>query len=88
MEVYGRTGQIIVPRADVLKLRSTGKAESERSVPPTRGPNSDPLSYLAAVVRREIKPEGLSSLEINMVVTEILDAARASAETGKRVDLK
>ena len=43
---------------------------------------------LVAVVRGEPKPSGLSSLEVNLVVTEILDAARKSARTGKRVDLK
>jgi predicted dehydrogenase len=48
-------------------------------------PNADPLSYLAAVVRGEIKPSGLSSLDVNMVATEILEAARKSAQTGKRV---
>jgi hypothetical protein len=30
-------------------------------------------------------PAGLSSLENNMVVTDILDAARRSAATGRRV---
>jgi hypothetical protein len=39
-----------------------------------------------AVVRKEIKPSGLSSLEINLVVTEILDAARESARTGRRIN--
>jgi hypothetical protein len=39
-------------------------------------------------VRREIKPSGLSSLEVNMIVTEILDAARESARTGNRIELK
>ena len=39
-------------------------------------------------LRGELKPEGLSSLEVNLVATEILDAARKSAKTGKRVDLK
>jgi hypothetical protein len=33
-------------------------------------------------------PQGLSSLETNMIVTEILDAARQSAETGKTVRLR
>jgi hypothetical protein len=40
-----------------------------------------------AVVRGKIRPSGLSSLDVNLVVTEILDAARESARTGKRVDL-
>jgi hypothetical protein len=39
------------------------------------------------VVRKEIKPAGLSSLAVNMVVVEILDAARESAQTGKRIEL-
>jgi hypothetical protein len=56
-------------------------------VAPLTGPEADPLSYLVAVVRGEIQPSGLSSLEVNMTVTEILDAARESAATGRRIDL-
>jgi hypothetical protein len=47
----------------------------------------DQLTYLAAVVRGEIQPAGPSSLENNLIVTEILDAARESARTGRRIDL-
>ena len=35
-----------------------------------------------------VKPEGPSSLETNLIVTEILDAARKSAATGKTIHLK
>ena len=48
----------------------------------------DEISYLAAVVRGRLKPSGLSSLANNLVVVEILDAARESAKTGKRVVLQ
>ncbi len=34
-----------------------------------------------------VLPAGLSSLEDNMIVTELLSAARESARTGKRVVL-
>jgi predicted dehydrogenase len=88
MEIYGQTGQVLVPRRDLLKLRMTKGPESEMSPAPLRGAEADPLSYLAAVVRGEIKPAGLSSLEVNMIVTEILDAARKSAQTGQRVELE
>lgn len=88
MELYGKTGQLLVPRQNALKMRMTGAAETEPAVAPLRGPQADPLSYLAAVVRKEIQPSGLSSLEVNMIATEILDAARQSAKTGKRVYLK
>jgi predicted dehydrogenase len=88
MEVYGHTGYVLVPKRDLLRVRKPGEAESEITPSALTGPNTDPLSYLAAVVRGEIQASGLSSLPVNMIVTEILDAARKSAQTGKRVDLR
>jgi predicted dehydrogenase len=88
IEIYGQTGYVVVPRPNVLRVREGNGQEAERAATPLTGPQADPLSYLAAVVRGDIKPEGLSSLDVNMVVTEILDAARESARSGKRVDLK
>ena len=88
MEIYGQTDYVLVPQSDLLRARREGSKETEPTVPPLAGPNRDPLSYLAAVVRGEIKPSGLSSLEVNLIATEILDAARESARTGKRVELR
>jgi len=87
IEIYGRTGSVFVPRPNLLRVREANVAEVERNAPALSGPEADPLSYLAAVVRGDIKPAGLSSLDVNMIVTEILDAARESARTGKRIDL-
>ena len=87
MEVYGQTGYVLVPRPDVMKVRKAGGGETEVTPPPLTGAQADPLSYLAAVVRGDFQPAGLSSLAVNIVVTEILDAARESARTGKRVTL-
>jgi scyllo-inositol 2-dehydrogenase (NADP+) len=89
MEVYGRTGYVLVPQRDLLRVRKAGAAESELKFfpPAVSSPFTDEIAYLAAVVRGEIKPAGLSSLELNLIVTEILDAARQSAQTGKRVEL-
>jgi len=87
MELYGQTGYVLVPHSDVLRVLQGKDKEREISVPPLTGNQANALAYLAAVVRGEIKPTGLSSLEVNLVAMEILDAARESAETGKRVDL-
>jgi predicted dehydrogenase len=87
MELYGQTGSVLVPERDRLRLRTAKAAENEITVAPLTGPMADPLSLLAAVVRGESRPSGLSSLEVNLIVTEILDAARESARTGKRIDL-
>jgi hypothetical protein len=71
-----------------MKVRRGGSGEEvEAPVPALAKPNGDPLSYLAAVVRGEIVPSGLSSLEVNLIATEILDAARESARSGRRVVL-
>jgi predicted dehydrogenase len=87
LEIYGSTGYILAPRKDLLRVRRPDSTESELAPAPLKAPQTDPLSYLAAVVRGDIKPSGLSSLAVNMVVTEILDAARESARTGQRVVL-
>jgi hypothetical protein len=41
-----------------------------------------------AVVRGKRQPNALSSLDNNVIVTEILEAARESARTGRRVTLR
>ncbi|MEP6539483.1 MAG: Gfo/Idh/MocA family oxidoreductase [Bryobacteraceae bacterium] len=89
MEIYGQTGTVMTVRGDGLRVRVAGQqAEETRVAKPLEAPHDDPLSYLTAVVRGTAKADGLSGLPINMVVTEILDAARQSAATGKTVRLK
>jgi hypothetical protein len=70
-----------------LRLRRGAGQEVEAPAKPLEGPAADEVSYLVAVTRREIQPSGPSSLAMNLVVTQILDAARKSAKTGRRVDL-
>jgi predicted dehydrogenase len=88
LEVYGRTGQALTVRRDNVRFRLEGQAEEEtRPSPAIAAPEDDPLRYLAAVARGRVRPSGLSSLENNLIVTEILDAARTSAQTGRTVAL-
>jgi predicted dehydrogenase len=86
-EVYGQSGYVLAPGRDPLRLRRGDGEEFQRPAKPLQGPAADELSYLVAVTRREIQPSGPSSLAVNLVVTEILDAARESARTGRRVNL-
>jgi predicted dehydrogenase len=87
MEIYGVAGQIVTVRRDSLKGRLEQKGEATIPAAPLAPPECDPLTYLSAVVRGTTTPGGLSSLNVNMIVTEILDAARLSAKTGKTVKL-
>jgi predicted dehydrogenase len=87
MEIYGTAGHVLVPRSDVVRTLLSDGSEAEFTPRNLTGTESNPLSYLAAVVRGTVKPSGLSSLEVNMIVMEILEAARESARSGKRIDL-
>ncbi len=87
LEVYGSTGQALTVRRESVRFRLEGKHEQEVRSPPIAAPEDDPVRYLAAVARGEVRPSGLSSLENNLIVTEILDAARESARTGRAVRL-
>ncbi len=87
MEVYGQKGYAITVGRDSVRVRLPGKEETSASAKPLEKTKEDSVSYLRAVVLGGLKPEGQSSLETNVVVTEILDAARQSAATGKTVSL-
>jgi predicted dehydrogenase len=86
-EVYGATGYAVATGGDDLRVRLPKGREETRApgaLPPAA---ADPVAYLLAVVRGTERPSGPSSLENNVIVTEILEAARESARTGRAVSL-
>jgi predicted dehydrogenase len=89
LEVYGQKGQAIATGGGVLRVRMVGE-KADQTMPLDELPEleRDSLTYLTAVARGKVKPSGLSSLENNLVVTEVLEAARESARRGKRVVLQ
>jgi len=87
MEVYGQTGYAITVGRDAVRVRLPGKEESSAEAKPLEKTKEDSVTYLRAVLLGGLKPGGQSSLEANVIVTEILDAARLSAATGKTVSL-
>jgi predicted dehydrogenase len=86
MEVYGRTGYAITVGRDGIRVRLAGEEEKRVEAGPVPAHYEDSVAYLRAVLGG-MKPEGLSSLETNVIVTEILDAARRSAASGRSVPL-
>lgn len=86
IEVYGQTGYVKTVVRDRVLVR-TEKSETLETAKPIPAPDDDELNYLRAVVLDKKVPEGPSSLKINLVTMEILDAARESAKSGKTVEL-
>jgi predicted dehydrogenase len=89
MEVYGQRGYVITVKRDDIRVRRGGKdsQEEQLAAKPVAPPYDNELSYVRAVIADGAKPDALSSLETNVTVTEILDAARRSAAEGKTVRL-
>lgn len=92
MEVYGETGYVIAANNTTMRLRnSTTKEEQTIHVTSKDIPvYEDPFSYFADVLRGRITvaKNGLYSLNNNITVVQILEAARESAKTGKSVNFK
>jgi glucose-fructose oxidoreductase len=87
MEVYGQKGYAITVGPGAVRVRLPEKEETSADAKPLPKTKEDSVSYLRAVLLGGLKAEGQSSLETNVIVTEILDAARQSAATGKTVFL-
>ena len=91
MELYGSTGYVLADNRSEMRIRlENDKTERKNTLKELKTPYNDPFALFAALVREEITlPKyDLSSLENNMIVVEILDAAKKSAKTGKAVKLK
>jgi glucose-fructose oxidoreductase len=88
IQVYGKTGYVKTVERDRILVRREGeRKEQELTAKPIPSPDDDPIAYLRAVVLDGKRPAGPSSLETNIIVMEILDAARVSAATGKTIRL-
>jgi glucose-fructose oxidoreductase len=90
MEMYGNAGYAITVGRDRLRVRYRGQdAEAQITAPTLAEQQSNSLRYLAGVLHGQIEPDGdLSSLDTNVTVMQILDAARHSAQTGTTIQLQ
>jgi predicted dehydrogenase len=91
MEVYGERGYVITRNNNEMKAKgSKGPEVSYVLKPEETGTYTSPFTYFADVIRGRIQVPayGPYSLENNVMVVKILDAARQSALTGKTVYFK
>lgn len=87
-EVYGERGfAVATTGGGSLRLMLPDAPDHVITPDPRPADEHDSISHLIAVVRGHRQPNALSSLENNLIVTEILEAARESARTHQRVSL-
>jgi predicted dehydrogenase len=90
-EVYGTKGILVADNTNKMRYVTGDRfgQEGMLTLNPLPHDVSNVFPYLAAVVQGRVKPhKDLSSFAINQVVVEILEAARESAKTGKKVLLQ
>lgn len=94
MQVYGAKGYVDTVYLDhdhgnTIRLRLPHDAtDHTQTAPPLAPPLDNSLNYLTAVLAGTLHPhDDLTSLDTNVTVVRILDAARRSAETGRTIRL-
>ena len=93
MELYGMTGALYSDNRNTLRIRMAegydGFKEEKLELRERESPRNDPFALFNAVIRKQIMlaPYDPSSLENNLLVVEILEAARKSATSGKAIKL-
>ncbi|MEP0365567.1 MAG: Gfo/Idh/MocA family oxidoreductase [Cyclobacteriaceae bacterium] len=94
MEIHGLNGTIYADNRNDIRMRIAegydGYQEESYRLEERQAPFNDPFALLAAVINGEVVLDSfdLSSLENNMVVMEILEAARISAESQRTIILR
>jgi predicted dehydrogenase len=86
-EVYGEKGYTIATGGNSLRVRLPGEREQDRPPADLSPDSKDSITYFIGVARGKYKPAGLNSLDNNMIVTEILQAARESVRSGRKIEL-
>lgn len=98
MYVYMDKGYIYQKNANQMETFTRGSGKGEFRAPALQAPYDDQYHYLKALVRGELESNphneidpamnDLNSLENNLIVCQILEAAIKSAKTGKPVKIK
>lgn len=86
LEVFGEKGYLHALDNENISIRMRENLKTIKKAEALPIPINDPIIYLKAVLENTITGKNdKSSLEYNIIVMEILDAAKRSAQTGKRV---
>jgi predicted dehydrogenase len=69
-----------------VELR-TAKETTEVPLPPLAPEAADPIAFMVDAIRSHRPIEGITALDINVGVVEIIEAAKESVKTGRAVKL-
>lgn len=86
VEVFGLKGSLFANRQQAT-FRPARQAEQKLPDPGLSEAQLEPIAYMLECIRTGKDPEGMVSVDYNVGVNEIIDAAKLSVKTGKPVSL-
>ncbi|MFG0313757.1 MAG: hypothetical protein ACF8LL_06195 [Phycisphaerales bacterium] len=88
MDVHATKMSIHAAKWDALQVRLPDQPREPAVPSPKPDHLTDEWTYLRSLVRGECEIDLLSSIENNLIVAQILDAALESARTGMTIELR
>ena len=85
LEVFGLKGSVYMQHSGVDE--QVGKQKQSLTLNPLPVNESEPIAFMVDHMRTKKPVEGLTAIDINVQVIEIIDAAKESIRTGKAVRL-
>jgi len=86
LEIFGLDGSVVMVR-DKVELRKGRESVRAMPIDPLPAERTEPIAYLAHSIRSRKAIEGLTAIDINVDVVEIIDAAKKSFRTGQAIPL-
>jgi predicted dehydrogenase len=87
LEIFGLDGSLHMTR-DKVELRKGRGAAQDLTLAPLGAAESEPIAYMVSAIRASKPIEGLTAVDINVEVVEIIEAALQSIRTGSAVPLR
>jgi predicted dehydrogenase len=87
LEVFGRQGSLYMTNGKV-ETRKGREAAKEVPLTPLAPEAAEPIAAMINSIETKTPPKGMTSIDLNVGVVEIIEAAKESVKTGKAVRLK
>lgn len=86
LEVFGLNGSLYMQNGKVELRKGRGQSQEVKldPLPPER---AEPVAFMIDAIRNKKPIEGLTALDINVGVVEIIEAAKQSVRTGRAIPL-
>ena len=85
VEVFGLGGSVYLQNANTVEVRKGREPGKPAEVKPLPADRANPIAYMVSCINSGKPIEGLTAIDINVDVSEIIEAAKKSVATGQGV---